>query len=161
MLVSDPSLAIPSTVVLTGHFPPEPGGVQTFVYELVRRLPADRIRVIAPHHPDARRFDETLPFPVHRRRGYLLTRRLRRIVEESAATAGWITAAAPFGLFAPALRRAGVGHIVASSHGQELGWLRVPPTRWALRSVLSSVDVFTYLSPSTRRGMARVLRPAD
>jgi len=161
MLVSDPNLAIPSTVVLTGHFPPEPGGVQTFVYELVRRLPADRIQVVAPHHPDARRFDETLPFPVHRRRGYLLTRQLRRVVEESAATSGWITAAAPFGLFAPALRRAGVRRIVASSHGQEMGWLRVAPTRWALRSVVSSVDVFTYLTPSTRRGMARVLRPAD
>jgi phosphatidylinositol alpha-1,6-mannosyltransferase len=161
MLASDPALAIPSTVVLTGHFPPEPGGVQTFVYELARRLPADRIQVVAPHHPDARRFDETLQFPVHRRRGYLLTQQLRRVVQESGATAGWITAAAPFGLFAPALRRAGVSHIVASSHGQEMGWLRVAPTRWALRGVLSSVDVFTCLTPTTRRAMARVLRPAD
>jgi phosphatidylinositol alpha-1,6-mannosyltransferase len=54
---------LPRTLVLTGHFPPEPGGVQTFTYELVRRLPPDRVLVVAPYHPQAWRFDRALPFP--------------------------------------------------------------------------------------------------
>ena len=46
-------MEIPRTLVLTGHFPPEPGGVQTFTWELVRRLPADRVVVVAPADVDA------------------------------------------------------------------------------------------------------------
>ncbi len=154
-------LAIPRTIVLTGHFPPASGGVQTFTFELLRRLPADRLGVVAPYHPDARRVDATLDFPVYRRHGYLLTTQLGRVVEEFGATTGWITAAAPFGLFAPALRRAGVTRIVASSHGQELGWLHVAPTRWAMRNVVRSVDTFTYLTDYTRDQLYPVLRHAD
>ena len=160
MLVPN-ELAIPRTIVLTGHFPPEPGGVQTFTYELLRRLPADRLVAVAPYHPDADRIDTALDFPVYRRHGYLLTAHLRRIVAEFGASTGWITAAAPFGLFAPALRRAGVSRIVASSHGQELGWLHVPPTRWAMRGVVRSVDTFTYLTDYTRQRLDPVVRPTD
>ena len=68
------SADVPRTVVVTGHFPPEPGGVQTFTWELVRRLPPDRVAVVAPHHSAAQAFDRALPFPVVRRRGYLLCR---------------------------------------------------------------------------------------
>ncbi|SEG81356.1 hypothetical protein SAMN04489712_11435 [Thermomonospora echinospora] len=33
------AVEIPRALVLTGHFPPEPGGVQTFTWELVRLPP--------------------------------------------------------------------------------------------------------------------------
>jgi ABC-type nitrate/sulfonate/bicarbonate transport system permease component len=75
-----------------------------------------------------------------RRHGYLLHRDLRRVVETTGAEVAWIPAAAPIGLFAPALRRAGVQRVVASTHGQELGWLRVAPTREALRRVARSLE---------------------
>jgi phosphatidyl-myo-inositol dimannoside synthase len=153
--------SIPRTLVVTGHFPPEPGGVQTVTYEMVRRLPADRIVVVGPYHPHARQFDEGLDFPVYRRRGYLLTPGLRRIVLRHGLSTAWITAAAPFGLYAGAVRRAGITRIVASSHGQELGWLRVPPTRWALRRVIRSVDVLTYLTPVTRHELEPIVQPGD
>src|SRR6185312_16341987 len=124
------SADVPRTVVVTGHFPPEPGGVQTFTWELVRRLPPDRVAVVAPHQSGDRAFDRRLPFPVIRRRGYLLTRDLRR---------------------------AGLDRVVASSHGQELGWLRVRPTREAIRRAARWLDVLTYLTPHTGRRLAPVL----
>jgi phosphatidylinositol alpha-1,6-mannosyltransferase len=152
---------VPRTVVVTGHFPPQPGGVQTFTWELVRRLPPDRVTVVAPHHRAAHAFDRTLPFPVIRRRGYLLTRDLRRIVADAGATTGWIPALAPIGMYVPLLRRAGLGRVVASSHGQELGWLRVGPTREAIRRAARWLDVLTYLTPHTGRRLASVLDRPD
>jgi phosphatidylinositol alpha-1,6-mannosyltransferase len=148
---------MPRTLVLTGHFPPEPGGVQTFTWELARRLPPDRLVVVGPAYDGDRAFDSTLPFPVLRRRGYWLTRDLRRVVADTGCTAGWIPATAPFGLFASRLRAAGVQRVVASTHGQELGWLKVAPTREALRRVVRGVDVVTCLGSYTEGHLARVV----
>ncbi|MFV2178086.1 glycosyltransferase family 4 protein [Actinomadura sp. LOL_016] len=142
-------MEIPRTLVLTGHFPPEPGGVQTFTWELVRRLPADRLLVVAPARAGAAEFDASLPFPVVRRRGYLLFRGLRRLVARHRAEAGWITAAAPFAMYAPFVRAAGVRRLVGSTHGQELGWFRAAPTRAALRAAAGSFDALTHLCAST------------
>ncbi|HEU5161119.1 MAG TPA: glycosyltransferase family 4 protein [Streptosporangiaceae bacterium] len=148
---ADEARNIPRTLVLTGHFPPEPGGVQTFTWELVRRLPADRLLVVAPAWPGAGDFDAGLGFPVVRRRGYLLFRRLRRLVRQHELAACWITAMAPFGLYAPFVRAAGMKPLVASSHGQELGWVRALPTRLAMRGMTRAVDTLTYLSEATLR----------
>lgn len=142
-------MEIPRTLVLTGHFPPEAGGVQTFTWELVRRLPAERMVVVAPAGPGAAEFDAGLGFPVVRRHGYLLFRGLRRIVARYGVEAGWITAAAPFGMYAPLVRAAGVRRLVGSAHGQELGWFRAPPTRAALRAAARSFDTLTHLSEAT------------
>ncbi len=146
--------------MVTGHFPPEPGGVQTFTWEFVRRLPPDRVVVVAPTWPGAREFDAALPFPVERRHGYLLFTGLRRLVREHRLDAGWITAMAPFGLYAPAVRAAGVRRLVASSHGQELGWIRAWPTRLALRAMTARVDALTYLSRATLAELRAVVAPA-
>jgi len=159
---ADPAApVIPTTVVVTGHFPPEPGGIQTFTWELVRRLPADRIVVVAPYRSGAGAHDRAMPFPVIRRRGYLLTRDLSRIAADAGATAAWIPALAPIGMLAPLVRRAGLHRVIASSHGQELGWLRVAPTRAALRRVITYLDAVTYLTPYSGRLLAAVVdRPA-
>ncbi|MEU9018290.1 glycosyltransferase family 4 protein [Actinomadura sp. NPDC048394] len=150
-------MEIPRTLVLSGHFPPEPGGVQTFTWELVRRLPADRVVVVAPARAGAAGFDAGVDFPVVRRRGYLLVRGVRRLVATYGVDAAWITAVAPFGLYAPLVRAAGVGRIVGSTHGQELGWFRAPPTRAALRNAARSFDVLTYLSKGTLPGVRELV----
>jgi phosphatidylinositol alpha-1,6-mannosyltransferase len=141
---------IPRTIVMTGHFPPESGGIQTFTWELVRRLPPEQLLVIAPHWDGDREFDAGLPYPVIRRHGYLLFRDLTALVAGHHAEVGWITAMAPFGLYAGLLRRAGVSRMVGSTHGQELGWLRAAPTRHAFSRTAAAVDTLTYLTESTR-----------
>lgn len=144
-------------LVVTGHFPPAPGGVQTFAWEMLRRMPADRLVVVAPAHPDAAAFDAGLDFPVIRRRAYLLIRDLRRIVAEYDITSCWIPAVAPIGLAAPFVRRAGVRRIVGSTHGQELGWLRVWATRRALRRMIGALDAVTFLSAYTHEHLLPVV----
>lgn len=146
--MTDPP-SIPPTLVITGHFPPEPGGVQTFTWEFVRRLRPDRLVVVAPSWPGAADFDSRLGFPVVRRRGYLLFRGLRGLVKRHGIDAAWVTAMAPFGMYAPLVRAAGVKRLVASTHGQEIGWIRATPTRLALRAVSRTIDTVTYLSPAT------------
>lgn len=148
---------IPRTLVLTGHFPPEPGGVQTFTWELVRRLPADRLLVVAPAWPGAAEFDARLDFPVVRRHGYLLFRGLRRLVAEHGTDVGWIPAAAPFAMYAPLVKAAGVSRLIGSTHGQELGWFRAAPTRGAFRAVSRAFDALTFLTAMSRDEMAGVL----
>lgn len=148
---------IPRTLVMTGHFPPEPGGIQTFTWELVRRLPADRLLVVAPAWPGAARFDARLDVPVLRRRGYLLFRGLRRLVAEHGIEAGWIPAAAPFAMYAPLVKAAGVERLIASTHGQEIGWFRAAPTRAAMRAVARTFDALTFLTERTRGEVADAL----
>lgn len=150
-------LTIPRTLVLTGHFPPEPGGVQTFTWEFVRRLPPDRLAVVAPAWPGAAGFDAGLDFPVLRRHGYVLFRDLPAMVRRYRLEAGWVTAFAPFGLYVPFLRRAGLHRVVASSHGQEIGWIRAWPTKVALGQMARGVDALTYLSATTRGELTSVV----
>jgi len=142
-------LELPRTLIVTGHFPPEHGGVQTFTWEFVSRLPAEQLVVVAPAWPGAAEFDAGLDFPVIRRHGYALFAGLGKLVAEHRLSTGWITALAPFGLYAPLIRRAGIRRLVASTHGQEIGWVRALPTRLALRRMSRAVDVVSYLSDAT------------
>jgi phosphatidylinositol alpha-1,6-mannosyltransferase len=155
--LSAATLSIPRTLIVTGHFPPEAGGVQTFTSELVRRLPADRIVVVAPKWPGDQEFDAAQPFPVIRRAHYLLFRGLRRIVHRHQLTAGWITSMAPFGLYAPFIKFAGIQHLVASSHGAEIAWARIPVARPFMRSMVWPVDTVTYLNNTTLQWLKPVL----
>ncbi len=152
---------VPSTVVVTGHFPPRRGGVQTFAAELLHRLPPQRLVVIAPACPGAAASDAALDFPVVRRGGYLLTRDLARVVRHHRAEVAWIPSVAPIGLLAPGIRAAGVRRVVGSTHGQELGWLRSAPTRGAVRAMAGSLDVLTYLGPRGRCALGGVVEHPD
>ena len=101
------------TLVVTNDFPPRQGGIQSFVHELAVRQPPGSVVVYASGHPDAAAFDTTQPFPVLRHpTGLLLPtpaarRRVTAALREHSCTAVWFGAAAPLGLLAPALRRAG------------------------------------------------------
>jgi phosphatidylinositol alpha-1,6-mannosyltransferase len=153
-------VTVPSTIVLSAHFPPSMGGVQRFAWELVRRLPADRVVVVTlgGDTKETAAIDRRLPFRVVRRSSFRrLSQDLAAIVAEHGCTAGWIPAMAPVGLFAASLRRAGVERIVASTHGQELGWLRAAPSRGALRHIASSIDVLTFLNSYTGARLAPVV----
>lgn len=55
-------------LMITQDFPPVVGGIQTYSFELSRRLAArcEHFELVAPYHPRARRVDPELPFTVHR-----------------------------------------------------------------------------------------------
>ncbi|QMV23781.1 glycosyltransferase [Streptomyces sp. SCUT-3] len=161
------------TLIVTNDFPPRPGGIQAFVHSMALRLDPDRVVVYAStwkHDEEGAaavaEFDAEQPFPVVRDRTTVLlptpgaTRRAAALVREHGCTSVWFGAAAPLGLMAPALRRAGARRLVATTHGHEAGWAQLPVARQLLRRIGEGTDVLTFLGEYTRSRIAPALTPA-
>jgi phosphatidyl-myo-inositol dimannoside synthase len=158
--------AVRRTLIVTNDFPPRVGGIQSFVHSVAVRQPEGSVVVYASDHPAAAAFDADQPFPVIRHpTGLLLPtpsarRRIVAALVKHRCTAVWFGAAAPLGLLAPHLRRAGAERIVATTHGHEIGWVMLPVGRQAMRRIGSRCDVVTYLGEYTRGRLARALGAA-
>ena len=154
---------VPHTLVITNDFPPRDGGIQTFIFELVKRFDPATITVLASDYPGARDFDASLDFRVVRAKTNTLlpsssTRKLaRQIVVETGATRVVFGAAAPLGLMSTYLRSLGVTRIIGITHGHEAGWALTPVTRQLLRAIGNRVDVLTYLGSYTKEKIGAVL----
>lgn len=153
------------TLVVTNDFPPRQGGIQSFVHQLAIRQPEGSVVVYASDHEGSEQFDAEQPFPVIRHPGSMVmpTPRVRsRVVDalrEHGCTSVWFGAAAPLGLLAPALREAGAKQLVATTHGHEVGWAKVPGGRHSLRRIGGDCDIVTYLGEYTRKRMAGAFGP--
>jgi phosphatidyl-myo-inositol dimannoside synthase len=151
------------TLVVTNDFPPRQGGIQTFVAALLDRRPPDSVVVLASDAPGSAEYDKALPYPVVRRpTGMLLpTRRTAVAAVELArrhrCDSAFFGAAAPLGLLAPALREAGIRHLVGATHGHETGWVALPGSRQLMQRIASGLDVVTYISDYTRERLAPAL----
>ena len=161
------------TLVVTNDFPPRPGGIQAFLHNMALRLDPERLVVYASTWKRSREgleataaFDAEQPFTVVRDRTTMLlptpgaTRRAVGLLREHGCTSVWFGAAAPLGLMAPALRKAGAERIVATTHGHEAGWAQLPAARHLLRRIGESTDTITYLGEYTRSRIAGALTPA-
>lgn len=154
------------TLVVTNDFPPRPGGIQTFVHEMVRRLPSDDVLVYASRFRGFEAFDAEQPFAVVREDTSVLLptpsvrRRAADLARSHDAEAVLFGAAAPLGLLAPHLRSAGVDRAVGITHGHEAGWAGYPVTRQVLRRVGEGLDVMTYLGGYTLDRISRALSPS-
>ncbi|MEU3099412.1 glycosyltransferase family 4 protein [Streptomyces sp. NPDC006967] len=160
------------TLIVTNDFPPRPGGIQAFLHNMALRLDPERLVVYASTWKRSREgveataaFDAEQPFTVVRDRTTMLlptpaaTRRAVGLLREHGCTSVWFGAAAPLGLMAPALRRAGAERIVATTHGHEAGWAQLPAARQLLRRIGESTDTITYLGEYTRSRIASALSP--
>ncbi|MGW5658935.1 glycosyltransferase family 4 protein [Streptomyces sp. NPDC003758] len=160
------------TLIVTNDFPPRPGGIQAFLHYMALRLDPDRLVVYASTWKRGREgaeataaFDAEQPFTVVRDRTTMLlptpaaTRRAVGLLREHGCTSVWFGAAAPLGLMAPALRRAGARRLVATTHGHEAGWAQLPAARTLLRRIGESTDTITYLGEYTRSRIATALTP--
>jgi phosphatidylinositol alpha-1,6-mannosyltransferase len=153
-------------LIVTNDFPPRRGGIQSFVHALALRLPADGVVVYAPAWEGAAEFDARQPFPVVRHRTSLMLplpsvgARAAALLAEHGCDTVLFGAAAPLGLLAPRLRRAGARRIVGLTHGHEAGWAALPGASWLLRRIGDETDVLTYLAEYFRIRLARALSPA-
>jgi len=156
------------TLIVTNDFPPRPGGIQTFVHNMAKRMPGERITVYASTWRDGReaaRFDAEQPFQVIRDRSTMLlptprvTRRAAEILRAEGCGSVWFGAAAPLGLMAPALRRAGAGRLLGMTHGHEAAWAQLPGSRQLLRRIGAGTDTLTYLGEYTRSRIAAAVGP--
>jgi phosphatidyl-myo-inositol dimannoside synthase len=155
----------PKTLFVTNDFPPRRGGIQSFVHALASGRPAGSVVVYAPAWDGAADFDRRQPFPVVRHPTPLMLptpsvlSRARRIAREHGCDTAVFGAAAPLGLLAPGLRRAGIRRCVGITHGHEAGWAALPGARPLLRRIGDEVDVLTYLGGYFRSRLTRALSP--
>ncbi|MEG8275954.1 glycosyltransferase family 4 protein [Streptomyces sp. AHA2] len=160
------------TLIVTNDFPPRPGGIQAFLHNMALRLDPQQLVVYASTWKRSREgieatraFDAEQPFTVVRDRTTMLlptpgaTRRAVELLREHGCTSVWFGAAAPLGLMAPALRRAGAERLVATTHGHEAGWAQLPAARQLLRRIGDATDTITYLGEYTRSRIATALTP--
>ncbi|MGY2067366.1 glycosyltransferase family 4 protein [Blastococcus sp. SYSU DS0619] len=151
------------TLVVTNDFPPRQGGIQTFVAALLARRPPDSLIVLASDSPGSAEHDAALPYRVVRRpTGMLLptratARAAAELVDRFGCDTAFFGAAAPLGLLAPALRTAGVRHLVGATHGHETGWVALPGSRQVMQRIASGLDVVTYISEYTRNRLEPAL----
>ena len=157
-------LAVPSTLIITNDFPPRVGGIESFVSELCRLLDHDVV-VYASGSAGAAASDHDRPFPIIRDGPLLLptprvAARATALLREFGSTRVIFGAAAPLGLLAPSLRRAGAQQILGLTHGHETWWAQVPAARRLLRRIGDSCDHLTTISGYTERRIASGLSPS-
>ena len=151
------------TLFITNDFPPRPGGIQTFVYELVRQFPSSDVTVLSSTWEGAEQFDQSHDFDVVRANTKVLlptpeTLSLaRKIIVAKNVKSVIFGAAAPLALLAKPLRALGVEKIIAFTHGHEAGWAKTPGTKQALKKIGNDVDVLTYLTQYTKQEISKGL----
>lgn len=152
-----------SHLLVTNDFPPKVGGIQTYLWELWRRLPPERVTVLTAAHPDAARFDAAQAFRVERT-GFPvllptpgLVRRVRRLATEVDAGIVLIDPALPLGLLGPRLGWP-YGLIL---HGAEVTFpARLPVARSVLASVVRGSGLIVSAGGYAQAEAARVAGPA-
>jgi phosphatidylinositol alpha-1,6-mannosyltransferase len=126
-------------LLVTNDFPPKIGGIQSYLWELWRRLPPEDVTVLTSPHPDAAAFDADQPFTIYRTRepvlvpSPILARRVQRLAADTGARAVILDPALPLGLIGP---HVGVPY-AAVLHGAEVTIPgRLPASRHLLARVL-------------------------
>jgi len=134
-----------SSLLATNDFPPKLGGIQSYLYELWRRLPPDETTVLTTSYAGAAEWDARQSFRVVRaHQGLLLpTRAMRRQVDAVAREVGagvvFVDPMLPLGLVGPGIVGAGLDAVpyVVVAHGAEISvYGRLPGSRTLARRVL-------------------------
>jgi phosphatidylinositol alpha-1,6-mannosyltransferase len=131
-------------LLVTNDFPPKLGGIQSYLWELWRRLPPEDVCVLTTPHPDADAWDARQPFRIERVREPILLphpwlrSRIAGLADEVGAELVLLDPALPLGLLGPTLGRP-YGLVV---HGAEVTVPgRLPGPNLALRTALRGADL--------------------
>ena len=125
-------------LLVTNDFPPKVGGIQSYLWELWRRLPPEDATVLTTPHRGAAPFDAVQPMRIVRTRDPVLlphpglVRRIRALADEVGAEIVLLDPALPLGALGP---RLGLPYGVVL-HGAEV---TVPARLPGLSAVLSGV----------------------
>jgi len=149
-------------LLVTNDFPPRVGGIQSYLWNIYRRLPdaGVDVRVLAPRFAGDAAFDAAAPFEVIRR-GALAwpTRALKKQIVELSRDVDVVAfgAVLPMNLIGPRLDKPVVMH----THGWEVAWARVPAMRTALRRIGRNAAAITVVSEYTRPFIERAVGRSD
>ena len=134
------------SLLVTNDFPPKVGGIQSYLYELWRRLPPDETTVFTTPYAGTAEWDAQQAFRVVRSRQKVLfpTRTLTRDVDALAGEIGadvvFLDPMLPVGLIGPRLQSA---PYVVVTHGSEITVpAGIPPLRqWGRRVMRGAAAV--------------------
>lgn len=131
-------------LLVTNDFPPKVGGIQSYLWELWRRLPPEETVVYCTPHDHAAAFDMDQPFRIERSPEPVLVPypwlggRITRLADDVGADLVMLDPALPLGLIGPGLGRP-YGVVL---HGAEVTIPgRLPGSRQALRRVLRNASL--------------------
>jgi phosphatidylinositol alpha-1,6-mannosyltransferase len=131
-------------LLVTNDFPPKIGGIQSYLWELWKRMPPTEVTVLTASHRGAEVFDRAQPFRIVRTREPvllptgLMVRRVRRLAQEVGAKVVVLDPVLPLGLIGP---RLGLPYAVVL-HGTEITVPgRLPVSRPLLAKVLSGATL--------------------
>jgi phosphatidylinositol alpha-1,6-mannosyltransferase len=155
-----------TALLVTNDFPPKIGGIQSYLYELWRRLPVGDATVMTTSYPGAAEWDAAQPFRVvraHERQFWptpALARRIDALAREVRADVVFIDPWFPLGALGPRLRAAPTIVVV---HGAEVTVLAHLPLargfgRRGLRHALGVVAAGGYPARQATRAAGRALR---
>jgi phosphatidylinositol alpha-1,6-mannosyltransferase len=147
-------------ILLTNDFPPKVGGIQSYLWELWRRLPPDEVTVLTASYPGAEWWDRQQDFRIVRTWEPVLlpqphlARRTRELAQRFGAEAVVIDPALPLGLIGPSL---GLPYALVL-HGAEVTVPgRLPVSRQllarALRNASLLISAGTYPEAEALRAM--------
>ena len=152
---------------VTNDFGPRAGGIETFIIGLIERMPKDSVIVYTSAQDKSEPYDrqwlDNYGVEVIRDKARILLPTpgvaycIRALIKDRGIQTAFFGAAAPLGLLAPVLRRAGIKRIIALTHGHEVWWSKVWPFTWAMKSIARNVDHLTYLGEFTRRAISRTI----
>ncbi len=155
---------------ITNDFGPRAGGIETFVIGLIERLPHGSVIVYTSAQDNSHEYDrkwfEEYGVEVLRDKAKILLPTpgvsfcVKSLIRDRNIRTVFFGAAAPLGILSKGLRRAGVQHIVALTHGHEVWWSRIWPFSWAMRRISQQVDHLTYLGGFTQRAIAKAISTA-
>ncbi len=156
-------------LLVTNDFPPIISGISTQLYEAWRRLPHDRIAVLAPNTGGDKAFDAALPFPVFREHIPLgpgrahklhkmildawLTARLQRRYRFSTIHCGQLVSTGLAGLLCSKLYGVPFAVYVYGSETVRMG--RLAPLRWLMHKVCNAATHIIANSECTRQEFIR------
>ncbi|MDQ1443713.1 MAG: phosphatidyl-myo-inositol dimannoside synthase [Acidimicrobiaceae bacterium] len=151
-------------VLVTNDFPPKVGGIQSYLWELWRRLPLDppdRVTVLTTPYQGASSFDRRAPFAIQRTTAPVLlpqpglVARVDRLAADAGAKLVVLDPALPLGLIGPYLS---VPYAVVL-HGAEITVpARLPGTRQALQRVVGGAALLIAAGDYPAADAARLLR---
>ena len=146
-------------LLLTNDYPPKVGGIQTYLWELWRRLPQDSFQVLTSPHDDAAAFDVEQQHHIERYDRFWLppTRRVRDRTKAQAdridASIVVIDPAFPLGVIGPRLGRP----YAVVLHGAEVTAPgRIPGSSALLRRAVANADLIISASRYAEAEAARV-----
>ncbi|HEV7524931.1 MAG TPA: glycosyltransferase family 4 protein [Acidimicrobiia bacterium] len=148
------------SLLVTNDFPPKLGGIQSYLYELWRRLPPAETTVFTTPHADAAAWDAQQPFRVVRARQKVLlpTKAIARAVDalarEVRADVIFLDPMLPLGQIGPSLQSA---PYVVVAHGAEITVpASVPGLRGRGRRILRGASAVVAAGGYPARQAARV-----